>query len=91
MSEMKVGDVIGIQCDVRPGPFSGERMITFDTVAGPISGFVREPDLIEKKSQWYVRAVIQAIKDDVLEVRVKGSFFTTNGLASVPRRYAMAA
>jgi hypothetical protein len=37
------------------------------------------------------RAVIQGIKNDVLEVRVKGSFFTTNGLASVPRRYAMAA
>jgi hypothetical protein len=91
MSEMKVGDVIGIQCDVRPGPFSGERMITFDTVDGPISGFVREPDLMQKDSQWYVRAIIQDIGDDVLHVRVKGSFFTTNGLASVPRRFAMAA
>jgi hypothetical protein len=91
MSEMKVGDVIGIQCDVRPGPFSGERMITFDTVDGPISGFVREPDLKQKDSQWYVRAVIQDIHDDALYVRVKGSFFTTNGLATVPRKYARAA
>ncbi len=91
MSEMKVGDIIGIQCDVRPGPFSGERMITFDTVDGPISGFVREPDLTQKNSQWYVRAIIQDIQDEVLHVRVKGSFFTTNGLASVPRKYAMAA
>ena len=91
MSEMKVGDMIGIQCDVRPGPFSGERMITFDTVDGPISGFVRQSDLNQKDSQWYVRAIIQDIQDDVLHVRVKGSFFTTNGLASVPRRYAMAA
>ncbi len=91
MSEMKVGDVIGIQCDVRPGPFSDERMITFDTVDGPISGFVRETDLKQKNSQWYIRAIIQDIQDDVLHVRVKGSFFTTNGLASVPRRYAMAA
>ena len=88
---MKVGDVIGIQCDIRPGPFSGERMITFDTVDGPISGFVREADLKEIGQQWYVRAVIQAIKDDILEVRVRGSFFTTNGIASVQRRYAMAA
>jgi hypothetical protein len=91
MTGMKVGDVIGVQCDVRPGPFSGEHMITFDTVDGPISGFVRDSDLKERGSKWYVRAVIQGIKDDVLEVRVKGSFFTTNGLASVPRRYAMAA
>ena len=66
-------------------------MITFDTVEGPISGFVRASDLKEIKLQWYVRAVIQAIKDDVLEVRVRGSFFTTNGLATVQRRYAMAA
>jgi hypothetical protein len=91
MTGMRVGDVIGIQCDVRPGPFSGEHMITFDTVDGPISGFVRDSDLKERGSQWYVRAVIHGIKDDVLEVRVKGSFFTTNGLASVPRRCAMAA
>ena len=46
MSGMNVGDVIGIQCDIRPGPFSGERMITFDTVDGPISGFVREADFL---------------------------------------------
>ena len=88
---MKVGDVIGIQCEVRPGPFAGERMITFDTVDGPVSGFVRESDLKEVNSQWYVRAVIQNIKDDELAVRVRGSFFTTNGLATVPRRYALAA
>jgi hypothetical protein len=91
MSGMKVGDMIGIQCDVRPGPFSGERMIKFDTVDGPISGFLRDYDLTQKNSQWYVRAVIQNIGEDTLEVRVKGSFFTTNGLATVPRRYAMAA
>jgi len=91
MAVMKVGDVIAIQCDVRPGPFSGERMITFDTTDGPISGFVRDSDLNEQDSQWYVRAIIQDIRDDLLEVRVRGSFFTTNGLATVPRRYAQAA
>lgn len=88
---MEAGDVIGIQCDVRPGPFSGERMITFDTTEGPISGFVRAEDLKRTNSQWYVRAVIQNVEGDVLHVRVRGSFFTTNGLASVPRKYAMAA
>jgi hypothetical protein len=88
---MNIGDTVGIQCTVKPGPFSGERLISFDTVDGPISGFVKEVDLTEIKTQWYVRAVIQGIADDVLTVRVKGSFFTTNGLASVPRRFALAA
>lgn len=88
---MKIGDTIGIQCEVRPGPFSEERMITFDTIDGPISGFVRRSELRQQGTQWYVRAVIQNIKEDILEVRVRGSFFTTNGLASVSRKYAMAA
>jgi len=66
-------------------------MIAFRAEDGSISGFVRDSELMQKNSQWYVRAVIQNIRDDVLEVRVKGSFFTTNGLASVPRRYALAA
>jgi hypothetical protein len=91
MSEMSVGDAVGIQCDVRPGPFSGEKLITLETVDGPISGFVLETNLKQVGTQWYVRAVIQDIEQDVLTVRVRGSFFTTNGLASVPRQYAMAA
>ncbi len=91
MSGMKVGDVIGVECRVQPGPFSGERLISFDTIEGPVSGFVREENLKEVDKQWYVRAVIQGIDGDVLEVKVKGSFFTTNGLANVERRFAMAA
>jgi hypothetical protein len=78
---MNIGDTVGIQCTVQPGPFSGERLISFDTVDGPISGFVKDEDLREIASQWYCRAVIQSTSDDVLSVRVKGSFFTTNGLA----------
>jgi hypothetical protein len=91
MAGMKVGDVIGVQCTVQPGPFSGEHLVSFDTVDSPISGFVREANLKQVDDQWYIRAVILGIRDDVLEVRVRGSFFTTNGLASVERRYAMAA
>jgi hypothetical protein len=88
---MNIGDIVGIQCTVQPGPFSGERLISFDTVDGPISGFVKDEDLKEVEGQWYCRALIQNMHDDVLSVRVKGSFFTTNGIAEVPRRYALAA
>jgi hypothetical protein len=40
---------------------------------------------------WLVRAVIMAVRDDFLEVRVRGSFFTTNGLANIQKRHAVAA
>lgn len=88
---MEVGDIIGVLCEIRPGPFSEESMITFETVDGPISRFVRRGELREESGRWFVRALVQAIRDDILEVRVRGSFFTTNGLASIPRKYAMAA
>lgn len=91
MPGIRVGDVIGIECRVQPGPFSEERLVSFDTIDGPVSGFVREANLKQVEGKWLIRAIVQGIRDDVLEVRVKGSFFTTNGLANVERRFAMAA
>ena len=91
MPEMKVGDVIGVECIVQPGPFSDERLITFDTTDGPISRFVQEAELRQVGKTWLVRAVIMAVRDDFLEVRVRGSFFTTNGLANIQKRHAVAA
>ncbi len=91
MAGFTVGELVGIECTVQPGPFSDERLISFDTVSGPVSGFVQESDLKQVGDKWRVRALILAIRGDILEVRVRGSFFTTNGLAAVPQRYALAA
>jgi hypothetical protein len=91
MSSMKIGHVVGVQCTVQPGPFSEERLITFNTVHGPVSGFVSEEELKRTADNWFVRAVVEAVRGDILEVRVNGSFFTTNGLASVSKEYAIAA
>ncbi len=92
MANLKQGKIIGIPCDVKPGPFSDERMISFDTISGPVSGFVRENELKQiDQDQWYVRATVQSVSHDGIEVRVRGSFFTTNGLATVSREIAYAA
>ena len=91
MANMKKSDVIGVPCTMMPGPFSGERMITCDTVDGPISGFVRDSELAEIRGQWYVRAIVESMRDDLLSVRIRGSFFTTNGMARIPRSAALAA
>jgi len=91
MPGMNVGDVIGVECAVQPGPFSNERLITFDTTKCPISGFVEKTELRQVGEKWLVRAVIIAVHDDFLEVRVRGEFFTTNGLANIQKRYAVAA
>jgi hypothetical protein len=91
MPGIKVGDFIGVFCEVQPGPFSEERVVTIETVHGPISGFVRQENLRQTDRGWVVRAQVRAITSETIDVLMKGSFFTTNGVASVPKRLAMAA
>jgi hypothetical protein len=91
MPIINAGDVVGIRCTVQAGPFSEERLISFEAVDGPVSGFVNENELKRVDDIWLVRAVVQSVHDDILEVIVRGSFFTTNGLASIQKSYAMAA
>ncbi|MGB8278692.1 MAG: hypothetical protein WCF20_12275 [Methylovirgula sp.] len=87
----KAGDFIGVSCEVEPGPFDDERLITVQTVEGPISGFVKVTELRETDSRWEVRGKIQEVNDATIKVRIYGSFFTTNGIASISRHLAMAA
>lgn len=54
----KAGDFIGVSCEVEPGPFDDERLITVQTVEGPISGFVKVTELRETDSRWEVRGKI---------------------------------
>jgi len=91
MAEIAVGKKVLVPCKVQPGPFSEERVVTIDTIDGPISGFVRRDDLAQKNEQWYVRGVVRDMKKDAVLVWIIGSFFTTNGLANVPRHLALAA
>jgi len=87
----KSGDKIGVPCQVKPGPFEGEQLISFDTLNGPISGFVLNSEIMERGAKYYVRAVIDSINDDVLTVWVNGSFFNTNGVATISPETALAA
>jgi hypothetical protein len=91
MEKIKTGTIIQILCEVQPGPFSGERLITFETLDGPISGFVKENALTSKNGKWSIEGTIQSVEADRLVVKVRGSFFTTNGIANVSKEMAMAA
>ena len=53
--------------------------------------FVRDADLRQDGKHWLVRAVVLSVDEDVVGVRVRGSFFTTNGIATIPREMALAA
>jgi hypothetical protein len=88
---IKAGDFVGIICEVQPGPFANERLITIDAIGGPISGFVNETELRQANGRWEVRGKVQEVQDSAIKVWLYGSFFTTNGIASVPSHLAMAA
>jgi hypothetical protein len=91
MPKLKKGDVITVPCLVKQGPFSQERLITFETMDGSVSGFVQTDLLKEVGGRWYVPAIVLEIKGDAVKVRVAGSFFNTNGLATIKREFALAA
>ena len=88
---LTVGEKIGIRCKVQPGPFSDEPLITVESVEGPISGFVKSDELKEEPGgQASVQGVVRRIERESVEVWMRGSFFTTNGIAHVRPELAMA-
>ena len=66
-------------------------MVTVETVNGPVTGFVATDELKAKDGVELVRGIVRDLAKDHVEVWIRGSFFTTNGLANVRRELAMAA
>ena len=80
------GDVVGIACQIQEGPFPEEKLITVETIDGPISGFVKLENLNieEEADNGVVRGTVVSAKDETITVKISGSFFTTAlGVASV--------
>ena len=87
MTQYKRGERIAIRCEVQPGAFPGEYLVTVTTAAGPVSGFARESDLMMNGSTSLL-GIVQSVTPDMLEVWLRGSFFTTNGLAELKKDWA---
>ena len=90
-AQFKPGEIVGIPCEVGPGPFSHEKLIAFKSLHGQISGFVRTLDLRQVEDQWQVRARVLEVKDDYMAVWVWGEFFQTSGYAKLPLGLAVPA
>ncbi len=89
MGTFKPGDTIRIRCEMHPGAFPTEYMVSFETADGPVSGFVRANN-VEKISdeEGYIRATVRDVTADLLTIVAQGSFFTTTGLAFLKRDWA---
>lgn len=87
MPAFNPGESVAIRGEIRPGAFPDEFLVTIITTTGPISGFVRKDATIERGGERMLLGVVQSATSDYLEVRLKGSFFTTTGLADLPREW----
>jgi len=79
------GEVILIPVNAGSGPFSGERLITFDTLDGPISGFIRANQVEVRNGRSFIGALVLDVTSEYISVRLHGSFFTTTGLAHIDK------
>ncbi len=90
MSQFSQGDAVGIPCDVGHGAFADEYLVTILTVTGPISGFVTRDDFYDiEGDKGNLRGIVIDVAEDTVTVKIRGSFFTTTGLAYLPRDWAL--
>lgn len=85
MSSLNQGDTLFVPVEVGSGAFVGERLISFDTLEGPVSGFIREDQIIKRGNASFVQAQILELESNRIAIKLHGSFFTTTGLAHISR------
>ena len=88
-SLFKQGNVVRIPVTVRPGAFINERFISLESLSGMISGFVSAENVLDVDGdRGFIQGTVLDVKQDTVVVRIKGSFFTTTGLAVLSRDWA---
>lgn len=89
MPQFRSGQVIRIPVEVQKGAFPTEYLITFEAADRPVSGFVPKDSVEDVRGETgYIRGVIRDVSADIITVMVRGSFFTTTGLAQLKRDWA---
>jgi hypothetical protein len=83
--KLTVGDVILVPVKAESGPFSVECLVSFNSLDGPISGFIRADQVVKRRDKAFIRAQVLKTTSDSITVQLHGSFFTTTGLANIHR------
>lgn len=85
MGNVNKGETLFIPVEVGSGAFLGECLISFETVDGPISGFISSDQVKDSSGTKVVPAKVLEIDSSGFTVRLHGSFFTTTGLAYISK------
>jgi hypothetical protein len=75
---LTVGKIVWLPCEVKPGPFSDERLVRVSSDRGEWVGFVPVSSLREPVplGPTFVRAVVTEIHDDRFSARLPGHAVT---------------
>jgi len=93
MQQFERGQRVFVPCDVQPGAFASEKLVTIRSGTEVTSGFVRSDFLAwagpPEGSQAFLMGVVERATPDSIVVRLPGSFFTTaSGMAALPKTWA---
>jgi len=90
MSQFREGESVKVPCEIQPGAFAEENLITVNTGSEVISGFVRSEYLIkETPTRGYVKGIVLRVQGNTITVQIPGSFFTrASGIANVSQSWA---
>ena len=79
--EIESGGEVRIPCTATQGAFEDERLITIDTIKGPIAGFIDADHVkVAENGDTYVCGVVHEVDKDRFVIKLRGSFFTTTEL-----------
>ena len=85
--DIQSGGEARIPCTTTQGAFEDERLITIETIEGPIAGFIDADEVkVSENGETYVCGIVQQVRGEQIVIRLRGSFFTTTGIAYFSRQ-----
>lgn len=84
----KKDDIVLIPCEAQPGPLD-DIAVTMSTDTGVVSGFVKKDFVEERNGKTFILGKVVKTEQDVIEIQLPGSFFTSaRGFATLGRAWA---
>ena len=87
-TKFQPGEAVAVPAIVQPGAFPDEHLVTVSTKSGPISGFVRDQDVVEPGKT--IQGIVRQSTPQSVTVQLSGSYFTTNGFVEFSTDWAQA-
>ena len=79
------GDSVLVPTEIDSGAFPNEKLVTVNTEDGPVSGFARDEQIVQQSGSHFLRGIVERVADQIVTVKISGSFFTTTGSASIQK------